>query len=380
MTLFYNHNFFKSVLLLVMISSIVILPVYAQSDEQREVDIQKNLDVEIIQNTTEFVSGNTVNIILKIHNNQEQKITLENMMILTIFGYDTPQQERILTTTTIGPKSSISELSYYDLPDTIPSGTYILSAVVKGENEISGTGWTKITIASPTSLSEVFESKLNNILVLFIAFALPAQLIERIVEYTYPHYRASRFLQILKREKMNLEQDGVYRHKLEQVRDRFEKYLVNNPNNTWYEFLALPENQNERDWIDAHHKHIHKDAFNQKVFNKTKIESLEKIREKKIDSDMAYSSVEALDKEIHDAKVILEHDEKHTALITWGLATIFALVPGAIFALSKLGIFQIMGETDEMYILIDFIFNSLLIGSSTKPIHDIIDQIKKIRK
>ncbi len=95
-------------------------------------------------------------------------------------------------------------------------------------------------------------------------------------------------------------------------------------------------------------------------------------------------------------KQLAEHDEliskarslksihlaKQEAL-NWGISCVIAMIPGIILSSIEIGLLQVLGVTSDSFTLdlfwTDAIISALFIGSGTKPIHEIIEGIRKVR-
>lgn len=144
----------------------------------------------------------------------------------------------------------------------------------------------------------------------------------------------------------------------------------------------------------------------QTAFFDLQIESLKKIRDQVIDkfckTDDPHNQkhlkaqtedepmkfynkhIEEIDKKI--GNITAESDKQKTiyAIRMWEFGTVLAFVPGTLFAYFGLGVLQMssINAVDYKPLLpyLDAIFNSVFIGSGTKPIHDAIDAIMSIKK
>ncbi|MDE1765062.1 MAG: hypothetical protein KGI27_02185 [Thaumarchaeota archaeon] len=92
-----------------------------------------------------------------------------------------------------------------------------------------------------------------------------------------------------------------------------------------------------------------------------------------------------IDEKIAEYSKDSDREKTRFAIRMWEYGTIMSFVPGGLFAYFGLGILQMsnlhVSENIQTYFpLLDTILNSLFIGSGTKPIHDTIDAIMSIKK
>lgn len=74
-----------------------------------------------------------------------------------------------------------------------------------------------------------------------------------------------------------------------------------------------------------------------------------------------------------------KHQSEHEWEV-WVIACIVALIPAVVLSYFEMGVLQVLGVSGELWVkVMDAGISALFIGSGTKPIHDIIDYIQKVR-
>ena len=415
------HKFYAvftvSVVFLMMINT-----VYAQNP----------VDVKLVPDKLTLSANQKANFTTIITNHQPQPITIHSIQIVgsyTDFTTQTPYHN-----IEIGSNSSLPVYGYVQIPANAKSGNYFLVTQINDTKNI-GVGTLAVTISEPSSEKPTIGGSLDKIFLLLAAYVIPAQIIERAITW-FRSYHLGRY--------DHREEDYEKKEKiavLTKMRDKLAEKLGSEPLTNsltilqWIkQEIAIKQLDNK---IESHNKSIRDEKKLQRIFSsKSKIEKsdvrkqidLEEensklinfLKSKGFDTNSNKSILDEIsakvkkyetnlctDKIMNDElfdtveKIYQKHLVEHDKLISearstqarhkasherniWILSSAIASIPAFFMSFyGGLGMFQMLAVPDiipEHAKILDWAFNALFIGSGTKPIHDIIEQIKNVRK
>lgn len=175
----------------------------------------------------------------------------------------------------------------------------------------------------------------NNILALLASYYIPAQSIERIMEYCSKSNSSFNKL-----NKMTFYQSQL--DSLQKIRDQ---------------------------------------TVNQFTLTHTEInKSTNKDIEKNDPVKFYDNEIKKIDTRIGESSANSDRENTRFAIKMWEYGTLMAVAPAVLFAHFGLGILQMSGYSGLYSEIFDIVLNTLFIGSGTKPIHDAIDAIMSIKK
>lgn len=303
-------------------------------------DVPKD-NISVSASPSTVAAGESTKIVFVVQSGDE---TLEITSVDVMSPWES--QKRFAQPLTIPPNSEkIISLDLKIPASTVPD-TY---TVVMQVNDANGDARIVSTSVEVSKFSPL-DSLLNPVLALLTAYVIPAQIIERIVE-------------LFRRRGFSIKNnDGKKDDGQKQKTDRSK----------------------EKGRLDKFHIKIDNLTDELEWWKKVKEAILQKLGE-----PPTQKPVDEIDKEYHDATK--EIDEKigeislklakaktAEAVEIMYYAMALAIIPAVLFSWFGLGIVQITSGKDELtFKVMDIAINALFIGSGTKPIHDIINRLKK---
>ncbi len=261
---------------------------------------------------SELTEGDTT-IALIIENDRSEDVKLTKIEVIS------PWHASKNLDITIKPANTQAVPIDLTIPSGVKPDSYTVTVSITDSSGNIMTSYAAVTIKD----EKLFEIKYDRILALLGAYYIPAQSIERIMEY-FSIFRGK----LARREKM-LEYEAS-KESLTRIRDgAIDRFSGNTANS-----------------VDSFYK----------------------------------EQISKIDGMIKNNSTNLEKAKTGYAISMWQFGTVLAIVPGALFAFFGLGVLQIVGNSGLFTQIFDAILNAFFIGSGTKPIHDAIDAIKMIRR
>ena len=293
---------------------------------------------------SETSAGRTTHIAIIIDNNEKYDVKLTKMELVS------PWQIVKTLDSPLVIKSNSSSILTFDVPiqHTVEPDTYTLVISVTDSNEIAKTSSVTLRIKEFAPL----KLEYSWILALLSAYYIPAQIIERILEVlrlTRPTEEKTSIKTLL------AEGSPKTITKTTKIYKKFDDL---------YKTISDLEDQL---------------AFKKRI--KAKIEEVIEgnvLKDKKLpdENDGKYQLKLIIDSQISEISTDLSKAKKHQSFLVWTVGLAMSVVPGSVFACYGLGLLQTVGQSSEISKVVDIVFNSLIIASGTKPIHDIIKRIK----
>jgi uncharacterized repeat protein (TIGR01451 family) len=423
----FNPNSIKNFVIMILcvsIVSVVLLPAFAQP--------QNIINVTVNPDNSSKKSGETVKFTIVITNMGKTQATINEIYV-----------NKILVNNNLGMflPSNSSDTTTYDFPVSMEPGTYTIPFMVKDQNQNSGVAMAELTVTGDVPKITSFGIALDSILLLLAAFLIPAQIIERfmvlinklhcgtqghkkdvffetekinsltkmkekIIEVMIKNLSSSSafvFLDNIKKEMTRVmlkEIQGTHnvegmlselKINTEDIDNLLNEEFVLNKIKNFLEKKQVKEYVTKINTLEEKFKKMEEefDKFVKAQYNSSNgqppkdiEEKIKKFKESKnLQFEEEYERYfEEIDKMIstsNDNKA--DHESIHEIRI-WILACGFGLAPAIPLSIMGIGLLQFLGLTSPVVILMDAIVGALFIGSGTKPIHDIIEWIQKIRK
>lgn len=319
---------------------------YSQSAENYH-SLGKDSKLTISASPSELSAGGITHVAIIIENNEKYDVKLMRVELVS------PWQIVKTLDSPLIIKPNSSSILAFDVPiqRTVEPDSYTLIVSVTDSNEITKTSSATLKIKEFAPL----KLEYSWILALLTAYYIPAQIIERILE----------ILRLVKPSGTETK-SIIFTKKID---EKYVQEIKEIPTKIYRKFDEIYQTISNLEDQLAFKKRI-KAKIEESIENDTLRTG--KLPEK---TDTKYQTKELLDIEISDMTTDLSKAKKTQSFLVWTIGLAMSFVPGGAFAYYGLGLLQMIDHSIEIKV-IDVIFNSLIIASGTKPIHDIIKRIR----
>ncbi len=339
---------------LIMIVLILAFDNLSLQDAKAEVQDSHNIKIlNLSSSPSELTAGKWSNITAIVENNRNADVNLTKIKLVSFLDIS-----KDLNMTLKPHSSQAAELSL-KLPQNTTSGTYILIVSISDSLGDVVTSSTNLVVKS-----NVID--FSSVVSLLAAYYIPAQSIERIMEYfsILPG-------RLNKRKEMFLLQTTI--DSLKKIRDQVVSKICKSDKTEKSDVIKTKQNTDS--------KVKKSETITETITETTSLEVTGQIAKNDESGTEFYKKfIREIDEQISDNST--KHDEAKTnfAFRMWLHGLWLAFLPGFLFAYFGLGILTMSGYGEPWSLIYDTFLNTIFIGSGTKPIHDAIDAIMNIKK
>ena len=271
--------------------------------------------------------------------------------------------------------STISFEESIKIPVDAKTDSYPIYVKAVTDQNITNTLISSVNVTGTGTPVEKFNEKIDDIALLLTIFVIPAAFVERIIQAIKTRHRHSK-----EHQDFVFETDQMIAS-LTKIRDKITESIHDKTKPPIYSGILhdLKEQEKSRKHDEQFITKLDETLSDERISEYDKDKIISSLTERNIYLQNHEFEVEPINKKIASLQQKkAEHQSTHEFHL-WLVAIGISAIPATIFSTMDLGIFQIMGYDSDLALGADAFFNSLFIGSGTKPIHDIIGWIQKVR-